>query len=323
MVSCWVGVGQQPERLVRVVGDEVDPRSADLGKVRLGLVERLLAGIGRADRALRGAAAEGVDAEAQDADDDHEGQDRQGSPALRLPARGERGDAAIGRLPSRHQVLEPCDGALDCATGGDPCAPRGRTDRDPGRLDVVRERDRRAVRGAGERLGRADRDEGPGAAGRRHLGRLEGDRPVAARAVGGHEPVVEMLHRRLRVERQHRVLELVRPELGDDVGRHQDERIADRDLAAPDLRLDRARRQAALAMRIRQGRQACLADQVGLGRPDRRDVHLAAADDRDADADRPVAVGLLSPSRSAWWASRLLAVAIAFWRQTRIPADSS
>ncbi len=32
---------------------------------------------------------------------------------------------------------------------------------------------------------------------------------------------------------------------------------------------------------------------------------------------------VLRPSRSAWWASRLLAVAMAFWRQTRIPADSS
>ena len=31
----------------------------------------------------------------------------------------------------------------------------------------------------------------------------------------------------------------------------------------------------------------------------------------------------LRPRRSAWWASRLLAVMIAFWRQTRIPADSS
>ena len=37
----------------------------------------------------------------------------------------------------------------------------------------------------------------------------------------------------------------------------------------------------------------------------------------------PLPPGLRRPSRSLWWASRLLAVAIAFWRQTRIPADSS
>ena len=42
----------------------------------------------------------------------------------------------------------------------------------------------------------------------------------------------------------------------------------------------------------------------------------------------PIPIGPLpsverNPRRSAWWASRLLAVAIAFWMQTRIPADSS
>ena len=41
---------------------------------------------------------------------------------------------------------------------------------------------------------------------------------------------------------------------------------------------------------IRQRRQAGLADQVGLGRADRRDVQLVAADDRDPDPDRAVVV---------------------------------
>ena len=126
---------------------------------------------------------------------------------------------------------------------------------------------------------------------RRHLGRLEGDGAVAADPVGGPEALVEMLHRRLRVERDHRVLELVGSELGDDVGRDQDERVADRDLAAPDLRLQPVRGQAALAMGIGQRREPGLADEVGLGRPDRRHVHLVATDDGDADADRPVVVG--------------------------------
>ena len=84
-------------------------------------------------------------------------------------------------------------------------------------------------------------------------------------------------------------------ELGDDVRRHEHERVADRDLAPPDVRLEGAGGQAALAMRVGQGRQARLADQVGLGRPDRRHVHLVAADDRHADPDRAVAVGRLEP----------------------------
>ena len=102
------------------------------------------------------------------------------------------------------------------------------------------------------------------------------------------EAVVEVLHRRLRVERDHRVLELVGRRAGHDVRRDEDERVADRDLAAPDVGLEVARRQAALAVRVRQRRQPGLADQVGLGRADRRDVQLVAADDRDADPDRAV-----------------------------------
>ena len=76
-------------------------------------------------------------------------------------------------------------------------------------------------------------------------------------------------------------------------GRDEHERVADRDLAAPDVRLELARRQAALAVRVGQRRQARLADQVGLGRADGRHVHLVAADDGDRDADRAVAVGRL------------------------------
>ena len=159
---------------------------------------------------------------------------------------------------------------------------------------------------------------------RRDLAGLERDGAVAAGAAVRDEPVVEVLHRRLRVEREHRVLELVRAELGHDVRRDEHQRVADRDLAAPDVRLELARRQAALAVRVGQRREPGLADQVGLGGPDGRHVHLVAADDGHGHADRPVARRTTSgPSRSAWWASRLFAVAIAFWRQTRIPADSS
>jgi hypothetical protein len=75
----------------------------------------------------------------------------------------------------------------------------------------------------------------------------------------------------------------------------QDERVADRDLAAPDIRLQGAGRQSALAMRIGQRGQTRLADEVGLGRANGRDVHLAAADDGHADPDRPVAVRCPQP----------------------------
>ena len=66
------------------------------------------------------------------------------------------------------------------------------------------------------------------------------------------------------------------------LGEIEDERVADRDLAAPHVGLERPGGQAALAMRVGQRRKACLADQIRLGRSDRRDVHLAAADDGDA-----------------------------------------
>ena len=97
-----------------------------------------------------------------------------------------------------------------------------------------------------------------------------------------------MLHRGLRMERHHRVLQLVRAEAAHDVRRDENERIADGDLAPPHVGLEVLGRQAPLAMRVGQRREARLADEVGLGRPDRCDVQLVAADDGHADPDRPV-----------------------------------
>jgi hypothetical protein len=93
------------------------------------------------------------------------------------------------------------------------------------------------------------------------------------------------------VEGQHRVLELVGPEPSDDVRRHEDQRIADRDLAAPHVGLEAARRQSSLAVRVGQRREPRLADEIGLGRPDRGDIHLVAADNGQANPDRAVALG--------------------------------
>ena len=67
----------------------------------------------------------------------------------------------------------------------------------------------KAIASANKRLGRPDGNQGPRAMGRRHLGRLERDHRVASCAIGREEPVMEMLHRGLRMERDHRVLELV------------------------------------------------------------------------------------------------------------------
>ncbi|MEJ7696755.1 MAG: hypothetical protein WKF78_09125 [Candidatus Limnocylindrales bacterium] len=102
---------------------------------------------------------------------------------------------------------------------------------------------------------------------------------------------MEMLHRGLRVQRQHRVLEFVRAERRDHVGGDQHEQISDRDLASPDVRLQTARWQATLTMGIGQGGEAGLADKVGLGGAHRRHVHLVAAHDGQADPDRAVAIG--------------------------------
>ena len=66
--------------------------------------------------------------------------------------------------------------------------------------------------------------------------------------------------------------------------------------------------QAALAVRIGQRRETSLADQVGLGRADRRDIQLVVADDGDRDPDRAVVAGPVQRrARSRWWLSRLFA----------------
>ena len=235
-----VRVVQQLERLLWVVGHEVDAGAGDLGQVGLRLLERLLAVVDRGDGLPGRVPAERVHGHAQAADDDDQGEDGQGGPPLRLTPRGERRHPPVGWLAVRHQVLDAGDQPLERAARGEPGAARRRGDRRSGRLDVVRERDGRAVRRACQGLGRPDRHERPGPARRRHLGRLEGDRAVAARTVGRHELLVKVLHRRLRVEGEHGVLEPVRTELGDDVGRDEHERITDRDLAPPDVRLELA-----------------------------------------------------------------------------------
>ncbi len=228
-------------------------------------------------------------AQSQATEDDEEREERHGRAALRLAPRCQRRHPPVCRSSPGQEILGPDDDPFERTTGRGLRVGRGRTDGRPGRLDVVGERDRRAVGRAGERLRGPDRDERPLAGRGAHLGRLERDRAVAAAALRGDETVVEVLHRGLRVERQHGVLELLGAEARDDVRAHQHERVAEGDLAAPHVGLELPGRQAAFAVRVGQRREARLADEVCLRRADRRDVHLAAADDRDADADRAVA----------------------------------
>jgi hypothetical protein len=188
------------------------------------------------------------------------------------------------------EVLESGHESRHGAAGGGPSPDGGGLDGGHAARDVVGERNRRAIRGARQGLGGADRDECSRFVRRRHLGRLEGDHRVASRAVRGDEPMVEVLHRGLRMKRDHRVLQLIGPEPGHHVRRDEHERIAHRDLAAPDVRLEAGRREAALAVRIGQRGQASLPDEVGLGRSDRRHVHLVATDNGDPDPDRTVVV---------------------------------
>ena len=232
-------------------------------------------------------AADGVHAEHERAGDRDERQQGDGRPALRLHPRGGGGHLAAALAAPGEQVLDPPDGRAGsrCRRRPSP-APRRRRSRPRAPTVASASGIGAAVGCAGERLGGPDRDEGLRLVGRADLGGLERERAVAALAVRRDEPRVQVLDRGLGVERDQRVLEGVGADAGDDVRGDEAERVADVELAAPDLGHELRGGQAALAVGVRQGRQAGLADQVGLGGADGRDVQLAAPDHGDRDADR-------------------------------------
>ena len=280
---------QQGECFRRVSVDEIHAGREDLVEAVVDRLEGSLRRSHGAERLRPGTAASERPERAPEADHHHdEREDGDGRPALRLPLRGGRRHPAIRGPAVGQQVLPAVDEPREHAAGRVPrAAGRGLNGRDTA-CDIVGQGDRGPVGCAGQGLGRADRDQRPRSMGRGDLGGLEGDHRVAAVAVGGEEAVVEVLHRRLRMERDHRVLELIRTEPAHHVRRDQDERVADRDLAAPDVGLQIAGRQAPLAVRVGQGREAGLADEVRLRRPDRGHVQLVGPDDGDPDPDRPV-----------------------------------
>ena len=98
---------------------------------------------------------------------------------------------------------------------------------------------------------------------------------------------MNLLHRRLGVERDDRVLELAGPEGARDVRGDEDQGVAGGDLASPDIGGRVVVGKSVLAVRVREGQEVRLADEVGLDGAGGDDVELIAADDGDADPDRP------------------------------------
>ena len=230
------------------------------------------------------------------------------------PGAGSRGgdDGVVTRRsagPDRRgqPVLDPAEDPADRAAGRRPgLAGRIPGSRPPPAVTL-------SASGIGERSGVPARGSG-GLTGTSLRCCVVADTSVASNAiapslpapVGRDEPVMEVLHRRLRMEGDHRVLELVGAEPADEVRRGEDERIADRDLAPPDVRLELGGRQAALAVRIGQRRQPGLADEVGLGRTDGHDVQLVAPDDGRRRRRSVRCVVPSPPSRSRWCAELLV-----------------
>ena len=151
----------------------------------------------------------------------------------------------------------------------------------------VGQRDRAAVGGAGERLVGADRDERPATCGSRRprwprtRPRRRSPRPSAAANRAWRCSIADcgwsVTSASLRASVPTRATTFA------------DTRHSESPTWSSPRQTSGSRsvgREPAVLVRVGQGRQAGLADQVGLGRADGRDVHLAAADDGDRDADR-------------------------------------
>ncbi len=115
---------------------------------------------------------------------------------------------------------------------------------------------------------------------------LDGEDRVRAVAARRHEQVMQVLDGRLRVQRHDRVLELLGTNHLGQVAGHQQQRVADGDLAPPDLDPQCVVRGQSRLLRVVGDQQARRPHEVRLGAPDCRDIQLVVADDRDGDAQR-------------------------------------
>ena len=217
--------------------------------------------------------------------DHDEGEHGDGRPSLRLPARRRGGHATVAGPTARQELLEAGDRAAGRAAGGRSRAAGTGADRRHAAADGVGKRDRRSVRRAGQRLGRAGGNQAAALAGRRDLHRLDGDRPVTAGAAGGDEAPVNPFHGRLGMERVEGVLQLVGAERCRHVARHEDHRVPGRHLAAPDVRREVVRGQADVGVGVGERQQVRLVDEVRLHRSRGRHVELAPAHHGDAQPD--------------------------------------
>ena len=130
----------------------------------------------------------------------------------------QRRDPAISGPAPRQEILEGRDRATQPVARDVAGLARAGLDCDDAVRDGIGQRERRSIRRSCERLGCPDGNERPLRLGGGDLGRLEGDRPIAAAAAAGHEPAVEVLDGGLRVERDRGVLELVGAQPRNDVG---------------------------------------------------------------------------------------------------------
>ena len=232
------------------------------------------------------------------ADDRDEHEDGDGRALLHLAAGTQRRHPARSGRPPRKSVLQPVDQAAEGSARGRSGAPGPCLRGGHAPAHGVGKRDRRPIRRAREGLGGPNRHERPAGPGDGDLGCLQHETPVAASPAGLDELTVEVLERGLRVERDESVLEFLRPQAGDDVGRDEHELVADGELAAPDVRFQLRCRKAALAVRVRQRGEPGAPAEVRLRWADGCHVQLVVSDDRDRHADRGVPLGA-APGRSA------------------------
>ena len=228
-------------------------------------------------------------ARADDADDGQQADDRERGPLLALPADGHGRHPAARQRPLRHPVEETVGPSPHPAVGRG-LGMAGRTlDGCHAAHDGIRQRNRRALRRSGKRVARPDRLEWLSPVGGGYFGGLDYDEAVPTRAAQAArtELPMNLIDRALWMELAYGVLDRPEPDASGHVRRDQDETVAHRDLAVPDLGpVDILVREAALRVGIGESQQPGLPDEVSLGRTKGRDVELVGSDDRQGQPDR-------------------------------------
>ena len=296
-VELLVGGVQQLERLARVVGDEVDAGPAHAVQRLLGGLERALGGRERRD-GVEGLAlaADGVDAE------------RRGR--RRRPRRRAGPPPPGAASPSGTPCPSPSCWAPPCAAAACPGSARSRARSrcprrswpwSPRRRSPPRSPSTVSASGIGDLSG-APASGSAGRTGTSVLALCVAPTSLASNARAPSLPLPSAAtNRAWRCSIADCGWSVTSASLRASVPilatmfadtRHSESPTVE--LAAPDLGLEVLDRQAAIAVGVGQGGQAGLADQVRLGRADRRHVQLAAADHGHRDADRPAVVALVA-----------------------------